>query len=347
MELKLKLVKKIYETADAVTLYFRQPFFSKIKYESGQFLTLIFTIDGEDYYRAYSLSSAYKVDSYITVTVKKVPDGIVSNYIVDKLEKGTKVRMLPPRGNFQCVPDPQRARNIVLIGGGSGITPLFSIAKKILKYEPKSHVSLIFSNVREISIIFKRDLIALETKYPTRFKMALFLDNPPKDWIGEVGRFTQERLKETLFDLDVLFPEKSEYYMCGPGGMIDEAKLGLVKLGIPEAQVFHENFKANPELKPKPTESFPARTIKLIINKIESTFTVPSNESVLDAALHNKVKIPYSCGSGSCATCMCQVKQGEVKMLSNGILTEAEIKKGYVLSCLSYPVTDDVVLEVV
>ena len=132
--IKLKVNEIKYETDDALTLFFKQPLFGKISYKSGQFLTLIFDIDGREYRRAYSINTTQGVDQDVAVTIKKVPGGVISNYIWNRIKQGDKIPMLKPMGNFTLDPQKNESRDIVLFGAGSGITPLMSILKSTLYF---------------------------------------------------------------------------------------------------------------------------------------------------------------------------------------------------------------------
>ena len=344
----LKVVKRVNETADAVSLYFKQPFFSKIKYQSGQFLTLIFTINGEEYRRAYSLNSAPGIDKELSVTIKKVNGGVVSNHVFDTVKAGDTIEVIKPRGTFSLLPKAVTQRHVVLFGGGSGITPLISIAKSVLNKEPKSFVTLVYCNQNEDSMIFRSAITEMERSHVGKFRAVHILEKPLRHWNGLTGRITSDRIPELLKSISKVISIKSEYYICGPGGMMDAVKAGLELNEVPEEQIFMESFTGSPEgIKPESQNlNFEARTMKLIINKQEYGLHVPANTTILDAALQNKLKIPFSCCSGSCATCMCKVKYGEVKMVGKNCLTEKDISKGYVLACMSYPVSEELVLQV-
>jgi ring-1,2-phenylacetyl-CoA epoxidase subunit PaaE len=132
---KLQVIEIKPETSDTVTLCFKQPGLKEIKYLPGQYLTLIFRINGRKYMRPYSFSSAPDVDRYLEITVKRVPGGIISNHINDFVKVGDWIEAMPPMGDFiferdKISPD----KHIVLWGAGNGITPLISIAKYVLFY---------------------------------------------------------------------------------------------------------------------------------------------------------------------------------------------------------------------
>ena len=187
----LKVKDIIKETDDTVTIQFKQPLFKKVKYISGQFLTVIIPVNGEKLRRSYSMSSAPNLDSHIGVTVKRVENGVVSNYLNDHIKKGDSIEIMKPMGNFTLEPNKQGKRNIILFGGGSGITPLMSILKSALYFEPNSAVSLVYANSDEDCIIFKDQLDALKEKFGERFNLVHVLSQPKQMWNGHTGRMDE------------------------------------------------------------------------------------------------------------------------------------------------------------
>ena len=168
--ISLKVKEVVRETSDSVTVHFKQPLFRKVKYKPGQFLTINFEIDGKKVSRSYSMSSAPNLDNTVAVTVKRVQGGLVSNYVNDKVSAGMSISMMQPVGKFTLEVDKNLQRHIVLFGAGSGITPLMSILKSVLFFEPKSTVSLVYGNRRTDNIIFQKQLQELKQKFGDRFQ---------------------------------------------------------------------------------------------------------------------------------------------------------------------------------
>ena len=203
------------ETKDAVRVEFDWPE-GGMDYAPGQFLTLILPIDGEKVRRAYSLSTSPFLDEKPAVVVKRVVDGLVSNYINDNVKVGDQIELMPPLGNFTPEISEDNERHLVLVSGGSGITPIFGILKSVLKKEPKSTVSLIYANRDIDSIIYKDKLAALKTQYSDRFNYIQSLDNAPEDWKGESGMLNIDRMKALISSLAAWDDGSTLYYVCGP-----------------------------------------------------------------------------------------------------------------------------------
>ena len=183
----LTVKKVVRETPSAITIHFQKPA-SGFDYTPGQYLTLKLEVNGESLRRAYSLCSSPVTDADLAVTVKRVDDGRVSNWLNTNLQAGNTIEVLPPMGNFTLVPDTGTPRHIVLLGGGSGITPLMSILKTVLSQEPESKVTLLYGNRDQESIIFYKALNALEVENPDRLRVVHTLDTGDANWSGLTGR---------------------------------------------------------------------------------------------------------------------------------------------------------------
>ena len=345
----LKIKDVVRETADTITIHFRQPLFTTIKYEAGQFLTLIVPINGKTYRRAYSLSSAPHVDSTLAVSIKRVPNGIVSNYLNDHIKVGDRLDIMEPMGHFKLSIDPKAARHIVLFGAGSGVTPLMSIAKSVLAYEPKSSVSLIYGNRNESGIIFAKVLEEMQKKYAERFNLVHTLTQAEGKWNGYTGRIDKTLTINVMNLLPKADPNTSEYFMCGPEGMMEAVVEGLTFLKVPAERIHRESFNAPSAEENTADANGTAQTdreVTIVLDGETHKIMVASNKFVLDAALDAGLDMPYSCQSGLCTACRGRCVAGEVKMLEDEGLTENEIKQGYVLTCVSKPLTDNVKIEI-
>lgn len=350
----LKVREVIKETADAISIVFEQPE-EKIPYKPGQFFTLIPTIEGKKVRRAYSVCTSPFVDPHPAVTVKRVQDGLVSNYLNDTLKAGDMLEVMEPMGVFTVEPQQEHARHVILLGGGSGITPLMSIAKSVLHMEPDSQVSLIYANRSEESIIFKAGLDALEKKYAGRFHVTHVLEQLPASWICPTGLLNPELLKELLDKLPKAAPAYTEYYMCGPEGMMVNVEETLKELNIPKEQVHRESFVAGKTekvegaadpVKAAGDDAPKSREVTVILDGEEHKFTVEPDKTILETALDLDIDLPYSCQSGLCTACRGKCLSGKVKLDEEEGLSESEIDEGYVLTCVGHPLTDDVVIEI-
>jgi len=345
-------VKKIIpETKDAISIAFEQPS-AQIIYKPGQFLTLIATIGGKDVRRAYSLCSSPYVDEDLIVTVKRVDSGLMSNWLIDNLKAGEKLKVMEPMGQFTTEFDKSNKRHLVMFGGGSGITPMMSIIKSTVNQEPDSICSLIYCNRDIDSIIFKDTLQGLETKYEGRLHVIHILDNAPMNWQGYSGLLNREMLVKLFERIPNWGLEKTTYLMCGPEGMMKNVENLLADHKIPEEKIFKESFVQGTIDKAFKKEEVPAasenKAREVTIHYDGQVFKImvqPTN-TILLTALDQGIDLPYSCQSGLCTACRGRAISGKVKMDEEEGLSQSERDEGYVLTCVGHPMTDDVVIEI-
>jgi ring-1,2-phenylacetyl-CoA epoxidase subunit PaaE len=338
----LIVYKIIKETPDAITIVFNNPKQGKLEYKAGQYLTCIFSIEGKEQRRCYSLNSSPFSDELPAITIKRDPKGTVSNYLFENVKEGDEIKILLPSGNFTTNFDKQNKRHLFLVAGGSGITPLMSILQTALAVEPETQVTLVYINRDETSIIFKDRLSSLEKYYPKRFKIIHVLSQPSKEWTGVKGRLTPEMLKRFL-ETSPQHPN-TEYYICGPGGLMKMVEDVLTSRNVAVKDIRKERFVVE-ETDKKSNGKASLSEITLLLDKQEYHFKVKPGKTILEAALDNDISMPYSCQSGICSTCRCFKLEGEISMDEDEGLTEEEIKQGYVLICVGRPLTPKVKLK--
>lgn len=350
----LKVKDVVRETPDAVTITFWHPISEEIRYLPGQFLTFLLNINGQKVRRSYSMSSSPHVDVSLAVSVKRVPGGLVSNYLCERIHPGDILETLEPMGTFVPKLDAQNRRTLVLIGAGSGITPLFSMAKSALHVEPTSRVWLIYGNRSQDSIVYKAHLDAMEQAYGrSRFQVTHVLSQPATYWTGLSGRLNQHTLTSLLEDLPVAERQTASVYLCGPDGMMAEARSALSLVGIPTERVYKESYITAPVaagdvIEEPMTEEDESGSpeVTVLYEGSEYKFTVAPHQTILEAALDLDIDLPYSCQAGMCTACLGKCTSGTVKLDEEDGLSESEIKAGYVLTCVAHPVGRDVVIEI-
>jgi len=330
--LKVKSIQR--DTADAAVITFALPLFiaSKYKYEAGQYLTIRVEIDGELYRRSYSLCEAWKGDNSLRIAVKKVPQGIVSSYLVDQVKEGDQLEVSLPMGRFTFEPNPELARKFVFFAAGSGITPIMAHIEHILDAEPRSSLLLFYGNREYDSIIFKERLDELQLKYPTRLRVFHFLSRREHPGMLK-GRINLETA-EYLIRKHLEHPALAIYFVCGPEELIDQTRKYFYKLNIPRAHVLYEYFEitktpANLASKSKYMGDTKA---KIILNGEETELNIPSGTKILEAVIEAGLDAPYSCQSGICTTCMAKA-EGDFDTSANIALGEKDFEQGYILTC--------------
>jgi len=343
--LSLRIRDIIFETSDTRTFVLELADGGSLTYEAGQFLTFLLHVNGHEIRRSYSMSSTLGVDAYPAVTIKRVTNGEISRYWHDHVEVGTLLTALRPAGRFTLEPAEGTARDIVLIGAGSGITPLFSILKYVLTQELESRVTLLYASRRERSIIFGKQLDDWQRRYPRRLEIRHVLSQPTDDWLGTRGRINNFRLERMMAKGLHFAPERARFFLCGPFELMRTAEITLRFMGFENDQIRKENFVIDPA-PPPPVRSEP-HTIQLTFRSKTYTLEVPAYTTILQAGLEQGIPIPYSCRGGRCATCAAICRTGSVRMSINDVLTERDLAQGWVLTCTAYPESEGVVMEVV
>lgn len=356
-KIQLYIQDIVQETSDTITIHFAQPE-QQLNYLSGQFITLISEIEGKEERRSYSLCSSPYIDKNLSVTVKRIKGGKMSNYLNDNIKVGDKILALSPLGNFKFEPE-NIQRHIVLIGGGSGITPLFSIIKSVLIKEPASTVSLIYVNSNKENTIFYQQLEQWQSEYSSRFRIVHYWSDVAKSEQAKAGfwerifkkkdayahRINSVRMKAFLNDLHVKENTNTEFYICGAKGLMEIATATLQEMDFPNNVIHKENFYTETKTENTPSEAQQAHQIKILLRGKEHEVNVSAGKSILFAGLDFGLDMPFSCQSGNCISCAGKCLSGKVEMTATDGLTEEQIKNGYILTCVGFPKSDDVVIE--
>jgi ring-1,2-phenylacetyl-CoA epoxidase subunit PaaE len=357
----LTVKKLVKETEDAVSVYFEVPESLKDSYQftQGQYLTLKFMIGGKEQRRAYSICTS-PLEGELAVSVKKVPKGVVSTHICERMQVGHSVQVMPPQGRFFTPLSNGQRKDYYLFGAGSGITPLMSILKTILEVEPLSRVHLLYGNRHEDSIIFKQELSNLQHQYEDQLVVEHILSQPKREkaaglsglfskgkitWTGKVGRIDKTSVQSFIND-NPRRSNQAEYFICGPNNMIDTVTNALGELGLNEKNIHAERFNnESSEIDPSVSAAtVDGAKVTVTLRGKTTTTAVPKGQKVLDVLIKQKLDPPYSCTSGACSTCLAKVTKGSVKMDACFALDDDEIEAGYVLTCQSHPTTAEVEL---
>lgn len=335
-------VKEVVHIAkDAVNLVFEKP--DRFEYQPGQFITIISEVKGKKIRRAYSLCSTPFEDDNPAVTVKRVPDGAMSNFLNEEIKAGDVLQVMEPMGMFTTEYDASKSRNAVFFGGGSGITPLISIVRSLLLKEPESKVTLVYANRSDEYIIFKDLINRLVGSQDGRFKVVHVLESGEADYSG---RLTDEIISKICSDVQC--SDQTEFYICGPQPMMDVTFSGLEKAGYPKGQISMESFEAG---KTSPKEIIAeddggGSVVTILLDGEEHSMTVKKGAAILDTALKADLDMPYSCQSGLCTACRGKCLEGEISTDEAEGLSQEEIDEGYVLTCVGKPLTAQVKVEI-
>ena len=345
-------------TEDARVIYLNPRERQGFDFHAGQYLTLRLEINGREERRAYSLCTSPD-DKELGFCVKRLPGGTVSNYLIDRLKPGDELEVMPPEGRFLAKTNPDQRKTYYLIGAGSGITPLMSIARKVLADESGSAVHLLYGNRSEDTIIFRDELDELADQYRGQFTVSHVLSQPARKktsglgglfgktkptWEGRIGRIDAQELGLFLAEHESR-TSASAYYICGPSGLIDTAEKELLRRGVEAERIHTERFVVAPVAEgDRISGTSGARAVVTLDGKTQE-HAVESGKTILETLVAAGLNPPYSCSSGACSTCMAKVTAGEVKMDVNHALDPDEVAEGYVLTCQAHPVTEVVELS--
>jgi ring-1,2-phenylacetyl-CoA epoxidase subunit PaaE len=348
--LPLKVREVVKETADTVTLYFEQPE-PFLEYKPGQFLTVILDFEGKEQRRSYSLCTSPFVDSYPGISVKRVDGGLFSNFLNEKIFPGKTINMLAPMGNFTADFHSKNQRHFFLVAGGSGITPIMGILKSLLVNEPKSKVTLLYCSRNEAQIIFKKELEKLSVANPERLHVLHNLSQPSDSWTGLRGRLTKETIQPLVQKAQNETDFETEYFICGPDGIMESTLEVLGQFGVAKDKIHRESFYSAAADKAHEAAASGdmgglTREVTVELEGEEHLITVAPDKTILESGLAQDLNMPYSCQSGLCTACRGKLISGEVKMDEDAGLSEKEIAAGYVLCCVSRPVSSDVKVRI-
>jgi len=343
----LRVVQIIQETSDAITIKLLVEDGKTITYKSGQFITLIFERRGKEIRRSFSLSSAPGIDKELWITVKRIPNGDISSFIYRHIKVGEIIKSLPPAGRFVLQTNKSLQRDIFMVAAGSGITPMYSLIRSILIEEPKSRITLIYSSRNEQSTIFYKRLNELSEQYSEQLKCIYIFSNP-EDKNHPYNVHLNLGLLKDLIEQNMQFDrDTAEFMLCGPFTYMRMAEMIIIAMGFDESRVHKENFVILAEqeaINTPPVQEKGYKTVNISYNGNNFDLIVSPGKPILKSALEKGIYLPYSCQGGVCGICSAICKHGEVKMSINDVLTNKDLEKGWVLTCVGYPITEKVEL---
>jgi len=341
------------DTAEAVIVTFEVPpeLRPVFGFTQGQYLTLRKEIDGQDLRRSYSICAGVD-EGELRVGVRKVKDGVFSNWINAQLRPGDILEVMAPQGRFFVPIEPQAARHHLGIAGGSGITPILSIMKTVLRREPRSRFTLVYGNRSLKSTMFKEELEDLKDRYLTRVALHHVFSDEPTDAPINMGLVDRAKVADFL---RALVPAEgiAHAYICGPFQMNEEAEAALLAAGVPEERIHIERFGIAQQAgqvgavvhEARPEDAERARVVIIRDGFRREVVFTRDQPSILDAARSAGLEVPFSCTSGVCGTCRARLLEGQVRMERNFALDRKDVEAGFVLTCQAHPTTERVVLS--
>lgn len=338
------------ETDEAVSVAFDVPpdLADAYTFTPGQYLTLRSTIDGYDIRRSYSICSGAD-DGELRIAVKRVDNGRFSSWMNGDVKAGDVIDVMTPTGRFG--PRVTRDGRIhVAFVAGSGITPVLSIVRSVLGWEPHSRFFLFYGNRSGRDVLFREEIAELKDRFVDRLSVLHVLSREEQDLGILGGRLDGEKVRRLL---SAMVPAAlvDEVYLCGPAGMLEAVEPVLKDLGIADERIHVERFVSANDGTPRrppvvvPPDAPAKHVAALIVDGKRREVPVAEGETVLDAALRAGLDLPFACKGGMCATCRAKVVEGTAEMAVNYSLEPWEKEAGFVLTCQAHPTSPRIVVD--
>ena len=330
----LRIIEADRSQTDAITLTLEPVDRAAFRFRGGQFVTVLVPLGEETVRRAYSICSDPAAPHRISLAIRRVPGGRVSEHLIDNVQVGDTLRVQGPSGQFGLNESRAIAENILLVGAGSGITPLLSIAYAALKNSATSRVTCLVGNRNPSRMMLGSQLRELADAYPERFTLIHTFSQPEHGWQGLEGHIAASHLEQALESLRPNETKAVEAFICGPTAMMSSASATLVQLGCREDQIHTETFTppAKPALDAAPVTEPLALSIIAGTQNFEAV--IEPGETILEAALRAGAPMPYSCSVGGCGACKVNLQAGEVSLPQPNCLSKAELHAGATLTCV-------------
>jgi ferredoxin-NADP reductase len=342
----LRCVQVRQETHDVKTFVLAADAPRQFRYLPGQFITLELEIGGQKVNRCYTLSSTPTRPDLVSITVKRVPCGPVSNWLHDNLQAGMTLAAMGPSGDFSCFQEP--AQRYLFISGGSGVTPVMSMLRALHDLGSTADVVFVHCARTPADLLFSEELTMM-ARNMAQLRLAMVCDThlPGSAYAGHLGRMDAARLAHIAPDF-----LQRDVYTCGPAPFMQAVKSLLEAKGYPMARYRQESFTfeslaadsdAAPSSAALSTGALAvtgATTFQVTLAKGGQAFSCRSDQTLLQAASSAGLRLPYSCSSGACGTCKTKKLAGEVEMKHTGGIRQREIDQGWILPCCSKPLSD-------
>jgi ring-1,2-phenylacetyl-CoA epoxidase subunit PaaE len=339
-------VDRLTSDAAAVTFAVPAPLREEFAFRPGQTLTVRRPGDPAGARRSYSICA--RVGDAPRIGVREVPGGAVSGWLVRSVRPGDVVEVQPPSGTF--TPDLGAAGAHVLIGAGSGITPLLSIASSLLSSRADTSVTLLYGNRRADTVMFADEVADLKDAYPARMQLVHVLSREPREIELFSGRLDVVKLGSLLPAVVPDVTGVAGWWLCGPFGMVTGAVDVLSGLRVARDRIHRELFYVEDSPPPLAGHAEPSFTgkgagVTVILDGRKTKVTVPEDSRILDAAQRARPDLPFACKGGVCGTCRARVVSGSARMRRNYALEPSEVDAGYVLTCQAVPVSETVTVD--
>lgn len=344
----LTVARVVPETEDSVRIALAVPreFATEYRFLPGQHLAFQVTANGKQHRRTYSIASGVD-EALLEIGVRVQTGGQVSEFAAHELRVGDVVDAMPPAGQFHLPLDERHANTYVGIAAGSGITPILSMIKSVMGREPNSRFVLFYGNRELATTMFFNDLQTLQDRFAGRLQPYFLFSREDQPFAVARGRLDAASVPALLLRYG-LATGIADYFVCGPDSMIGDVTQALYDTGVDRARVHSERFgpPARQAGAARPSVTADRAMITVIMDGRTASFEMHRQDSnIVEAAAKQGIDLPFSCKGGVCATCRCQLREGEVTMANQFALEGEDLRQGYVLACQSRPVSKTVILD--
>jgi ferredoxin-NADP reductase len=329
-KLQLRCVQIVDETHDVRTFRFVSVPPKLFVYKPGQFMTLEVMVEGKVVRRSYTISTSPSRPLVISVTVKRVDGGTISNWLHDNLKVGDTLFADGPHGRFSCFED-ERNR-FLFISGGSGVTPVMSMSRWLADTSYTADIHFLHFARSPMDLIFEHELRLIERNYPT-FRAEFIVSNagPAADWTGRMGHISAELVSAMCPDF-----QTRSVYVCGPAPFMEATKRIFEGLGFDMGRFHLESFGGVPR-DPKAAAADAGVAAKVTFATSNIEVNCKGSDYLLDLAIAANVPVAFSCRAGQCGTCKIVLLKGTVEQDNTDGLTPTDANEGFILSCQARP----------
>ncbi|MGD0856736.1 MAG: FAD-binding oxidoreductase, partial [Dehalococcoidia bacterium] len=303
-------------------------------FRAGQYLSLAVNINGVVTNRPYSISST-PGKPYYDITVRRMQRGFVSSFLLDNVKKGDLLQASVPYGNFYYEPVFD-TRNLVLLAGGSGITPFMSMLRESVSERSNLKMHLLYGSRLIEDVIFKSELESMD-KRNSNITVDFIMSEPSKNWEGQCGFLDAGvigKLVGTIGD--------KTFLICGPAEMYGLCEESLLSLGVKPRRIRKEVYGPPHDISQEP--GWPGHSLSAVFNVLEERsgkqFQALTSEPLLVAMEKAALTIPSVCRSGECTACRTKLSRGEVFSPARIRRRCIDERSNYIHPCMSYPISD-------
>ncbi|QMU63284.1 MAG: 2Fe-2S iron-sulfur cluster binding domain-containing protein [Flavobacteriaceae bacterium] len=338
----IPIQKIVKETSNAVSITFEVPEDLKatFSFEAGQYVTIKSTVDGKELRRAYSICSSPK-SGVLKIAVKAIENGTFSVYANTRLKAGDMVEVTWPEGRF--ILNSEANSDYIAFAAGSGITPIMSMIKEVLENDNGATFTLVYGNKTAADTIFKGSLDHLHGEFSNRFNLHYVYSRE------HIANSKHGRIDDriVMYYIKNIYKETSfkRAFLCGPGEMIHTVSEALKTCGFDEHMILSEWFSASLEKENNDQIKEGLTEITVLLDDDETSFTMNQADTILAASLRKGIDPPYSCEGGICSSCIAKVTEGKAIMDKNTVLTDREVKEGFILTCQAHPTTSKIKVD--